>query len=126
MSYRNDYPAYNMKILLESFNAQVKGEREFVLSIIRHTLDSKTNDNGRKLINFADMHGREEHRSHGRDHKDGHKQIMSYTRRSAAIQIDHILVSNRHFSSVEDVRSYRGLESLHGNNEYYTTHNAAR
>lgn len=101
-------PASDMKIVLGDFNAQVGKERIFMPTIGKNSLHNKTNENGMRMINFAASKSLVVMSSIF-THKDRHKQTW-HSPNGTFTQIDHVLVSSRHFNEVNDVRSYRGAD----------------
>lgn len=99
-------PSHDMKIVLGDFNAQIGKEPVFIPTIGKHSLHQKTNDNGERLISFATSRSLVI-MSTIFPHKEKHKQTWT-SPNGVATQIDHILVSNRHFNTIKDVRSFRG------------------
>lgn len=102
-------PNYDMKIILGDFNAKVGKETYLHPACGGHSLHNETNDNGKRMVNFA----------LGRDlavtgtwfqHKDIYKITWRSSDNKICNQIDHILVDRRHCTNVCDVRSMRGAE----------------
>jgi len=48
-----NFPKYHMKILLGNFNAKVRREDIFKLTIGNESLQHDSNDNGVRIVNFA-------------------------------------------------------------------------
>ena len=98
---------YDLLIVLGDFNAKI-GTEDFVKQVAgKYTLHDETNENGKLLSHFATAQNliiQSTCFSHKRIHKGTWKAPGS----NIVNQIDHILVSRRHRSSVIDVRSARG------------------
>lgn len=99
-------PSFDMKIVLGDFNAQVGKEPVFSPTIGKHSLHLKTNENGERMIGFAVTRSLVV-MSTIFTHKEKHKETW-ISPNGVATQIDHVLVSSKHFNVVKDVRSYRG------------------
>uniref|UniRef100_A0A1B0CKX3 Reverse transcriptase domain-containing protein n=2 Tax=Lutzomyia longipalpis TaxID=7200 RepID=A0A1B0CKX3_LUTLO len=102
-------PLYDLKIILGDFNAQVGKEDAFLQAIGKHSLHNECNDNGLRLVTFA-MDRNMTVSSTTFPHKDAHKMTWKSNDGRTCNQIDHVLVANRHRSSVIDVRSWRGAD----------------
>lgn len=101
-------PSSDMKIVLGDFNAQVGKETVFMPTIGKNSLHSKTNENGVRMINFATSRSLVV-MSTIFPHKENHKQTW-HSPNGIFTQIDHVLVSSRHFNKINDVRTYRGAD----------------
>jgi hypothetical protein len=100
----DQFPRYDMKILLGDFNAKVDREDIFKPTIGDESLHEISNDNGVRVVNFA--------RSKSLVLKSTifpHSSIHKYTCTSpdgqTHNQIDHVLIDRRQHSSILDVRS---------------------
>jgi len=92
-------PNYDVKIILGDFNTKVGKESYLYPAYGRHSLHNETNDNGKRMVNFA----------MGRDlavvgtwyqHKDIHKVTWQSPDNKIYNQIDHILIDRRHSTNV--------------------------
>lgn len=100
-------PRHDIKMALGDFNAQVGQEKLYYPAIGGHSMHTASNDNGRRLINFAaakDMVIGSTVFPHKRIHKATWRSPDGTTQN----QIDHLLICARYKSSLLDVRSYRG------------------
>ena len=100
-------PKHDVKLVIGDANAQVGREEFFRLVIGKESLNSTTNDNGLRLINFTAARGmaicstyfaRRNIRKHTWRHPNG----------ETCSQIDHVLVDGQHFFDVIGVRTFRG------------------
>lgn len=103
----NSVPKYDLLIVLGDFNAKV-GKEDFVSSVAgKYTLHDETNENGTLLCQMAlsqDLIVE----STCFDHKRIHKGTWKAPGGELLNQIDHVLVSRRHATSIIDVRTCRG------------------
>ncbi|XP_073976796.1 uncharacterized protein [Rhodnius prolixus] len=99
-------PRYDTKIILGDLNAQV-GKESFTRTVAgTHSLHDLTNENGMHLCQFAeanDMIIKSTFFPHRKIHTATWKAPNG-----SLTQIDHVLISRRHSSSIIDVRSARG------------------
>jgi hypothetical protein len=51
--FLNHFPKYNMKIVLEDFNAKVGRENIFKNTVGNESFHQNSNDNGVRIVNFA-------------------------------------------------------------------------
>lgn len=103
-------PDNDIKILMGDFNAKVGKERAHIQITGKHSLHDNSNDNGERLIDFSA--GRNlVIRSTTFPHRQIHKGTWTSPDGKTINQIDHILISARHFSSISDVRTMRGAAS---------------
>ena len=96
-----------MKILLGDFNAKVGRESIFKPTIGQESLHQDSNDNGVRLVNFATSKNLVV-KSTMFPHRNIHKYIWTSIDGKTHNQIDHVLIGRRWYSSVLDVRSFRG------------------
>jgi endonuclease/exonuclease/phosphatase family metal-dependent hydrolase len=104
----DQFPRYNMKILLGYLNAKAGREDIFKPIISNESLHETSNDNGDRVVHFSTSKNLIV-RSTTFPHRDIHK----HTRTSESIthnQIDHVLIDKRRHSNILDVRSFRGAD----------------
>jgi hypothetical protein len=102
-------PSHDVKLLMEDANAKVGWETVHQPTIGKHNLHESTNENGRRLIDFAT--GRQMAiKSTYFMHKRIHLQTWHSPYRHTFNQIDHCLIDGRHFSDVRDVMA-RGVQT---------------
>jgi hypothetical protein len=105
----DQFPRYDMKMLLGDFNAKVGGENIFKPTIGNEILHEITNDNGVRVVNFATSKNLVV-----KSTMFPHRKIRKYTWTSPEgnthSQIDHVLIDRRRHSSTLDVRSFRGAD----------------
>nr|XP_042895535.1 craniofacial development protein 2-like [Parasteatoda tepidariorum] len=103
----NSCPKNDVKIFLGDANAKIGVEKEFRPVIGGYSLHDISNDNGKRLIDFATDHNMVIP-STMFQHKRIHKMTWKSPNGNTYNQIDHILIDSRHKSDILDVRSYRG------------------
>jgi len=96
-------PKYHMNILLGDFNAKVRRENIFKLTIENESLHQDSNDNVVRIVNFATSKNLVV-----KGTMFPHQNIHKYTWTSCDGKIDHILIYTRWHLSILDVRSCRG------------------
>jgi endonuclease/exonuclease/phosphatase family metal-dependent hydrolase len=100
----DQFPRYDMKILLGDFNAKVGREDIFKPTIGKESSHEISNDNGIGVVNFATSKNllvKSTMLPHRSIYKDGKTHN----------QTDHVLIGRRRWhSSILHVRSFRGAE----------------
>lgn len=102
-------PSFDMKIVLGDANAKVGREQIWKTAIGNHSLHQESNDNGTRLASFA-LSNDYKISSTMFPRKDIHKYTWTSPNGLTKNQIDHVLVDQRHKSSITDVKSVRGAE----------------
>lgn len=102
-------PSYDIKIVLGDANAKVGREDIWKPAIGKESLHQDSNDNGTRLASFA-LANDLKISSTMFPRKDIHKYTWTSPNGTTRNQIDHILIDQRHKSSITDVRSVRGAE----------------
>jgi endonuclease/exonuclease/phosphatase family metal-dependent hydrolase len=105
----DQFPRYDIKILLGDFNAKVGRENIFKLTIGKERLHEISNDNGVRIVNFATSKNLVV-KTTMFPHRKIHKYTWTSPEGSTHNQIDHILIDSRQHSSILDVRSFRGSD----------------
>jgi exonuclease III len=100
------FPKYHTKILLGDFNAKVGREDTFKPTIGNESLHQDSNDNG---VNFATSKNLVV-KSMMFPHQNIHKYTWTSPDGKTDNQMDHILIDRRWYSSILDVRSFRGAD----------------
>lgn len=100
-------PRHDMIIMLGDFNAKVGKEECMRIIAGEYTLHEESNENGFHLGQFATTNGLII-KSTCFDHKRIHKGTWKMPGSSVVNQIDHVLVTVRHASSIIDVKTCRG------------------
>jgi endonuclease/exonuclease/phosphatase family metal-dependent hydrolase len=103
----DQFPRYDMKILLGDFNAKVSREDIFKPTIGNESSHEISNDNGVRVVNFATSKNLVV-KSTMFPHRSIHKYTWTSPDGKTHNQIDHILIDRRRYSSILDVRSFRG------------------
>lgn len=100
-------PKYDLVIILGDFNAKI-GKENFLKGVAgKFSLHNESSDNGRMLVEFATACGMII-KSTSFDHKRIHLGTWRAPGTDLMSQIDHVLVSKRHATSVVDTRAMRG------------------
>ncbi|XP_061720037.1 craniofacial development protein 2-like [Cydia pomonella] len=102
-------PSFDVKIVLGDFNAKVGREDIFIPTIGRHSKHDISNDNGLRLISFAASKAMVI-KSTMYPHKDIFKGTWKSPDGVTINQIDHVLIDDRHKSSIQNVRAFRGAD----------------
>jgi len=98
-----------MKILLGNFNAKVEKENIFNPTIGNKSLHQDSNNNGVRVVNFATLKYLVVESTMFL-HRNIHKYTWTSPDEKTHYQIDHILIDRRWYSSILDVRSFRGAD----------------
>jgi hypothetical protein len=104
----DQFPRYNMKILLGDFNAKVGREDIFKPTIGNESSGKISNDNGVRVVNFSTSTNLIV-KSTMFPHCSIHKYNWTSPDGQTHNHIDHVLIDRRRHSSILDVRSFRGL-----------------
>jgi hypothetical protein len=102
----DQFPRYDMKILLGDFNAKVGRENIFKPTIGNDSLHEISNDNVVRVVNFATSKNLVV-KSTMFPHRKIHKHTWTSSERKTHNQIDHVLIDKRRHSTILDVRSFR-------------------
>jgi hypothetical protein len=105
----DQFPRYDMKIIMGDFNEKVGRENIFKPTIGNERLHENSNDNGVRVVNFATPKNLVV-RSTMFPHRKIHKYTWTSPERNTRNQIDHVLIDRRQHSSILDVRSFRGAD----------------
>jgi hypothetical protein len=105
----DQFPRYDIKILLGDFNAKVDGENIFTPTIGNESLHEISNDNGVRGVNFAIYKNLVVKRTMF-PHPNIHKYTWISPEGKTHKHIDHVLIDRRWHSSILDVRSFRGAD----------------
>jgi hypothetical protein len=105
----DQFPRYDMKILLGDFNVKVGRENIFKPTIGNENLHEISNDNGVRVVNFATFKNLV-FRSSMFPHRKIHKYTWTSSEGKTQNQIDQVLIDGRRHSSILDVRSFRGAD----------------
>jgi hypothetical protein len=105
----DQFPRYDMKILLGAFNAKVGKENSFKPTIGNKSLHEISNDNGFRVVNFATCKNLVI-KSTMFPHRKIHKHIWTSPEGNTQNQIHHVLIAKRRHSSILDARSFRGAD----------------
>jgi len=100
-----NFPKYQLKILLEDFNAEVGRENIFKPTIGNESLHQDSKDNGVRIVNFATLKNLVV-QSTMYPHRDVHKYNWTSPDGKIHNQIDHILIDRILYSSILEVRSF--------------------
>lgn len=102
-------PTNDVKVVLSDFNAKIGREHEYKRVTGCQSLHRESNDNGRRLINFA-ISGDMVVSSTCFPRRDIYKWTWRSPDGRTHNQIDHVLISKRNASSILNVRTYRGAD----------------
>jgi hypothetical protein len=103
-------PGHCIKLLLGDMNAQVGKENTYKTTIGKHSLHNRSNDNGIRLINFA-ISKNMVISSTRFPRKNIHKETWLSPGGRFSIQIDHVLIENKHKRIIQNLKSYRGADA---------------
>ena len=92
---------------LGDFNAKISKEHSYKDVIGRHSLHDVTNNNGLILVQYATINNLNV-LSTWYPRKDIHKGTWKISGTNDIIQNDHIIVSKKWATDIENVRTYRG------------------
>jgi exonuclease III len=104
----DQFPRYDMKILLGDVNAKVGRENVFRPTFGNESLHEINNDSGVRIVNFATSKNfviKSTMFLHRKIHK-----YSSICPEENTNHIDHVLIDRRRHSSILDVRSFRGAD----------------
>jgi hypothetical protein len=103
-------PKYDMLTILDNFNAKIGKERHTARIAGTYTIHNETSANGSLLTQFAQMNNLIIMNTcfNHRFIKKGTWKPPGQLNTTQTGQIDHILVSSRHVTSIIDVRTCRG------------------
>jgi hypothetical protein len=105
----DQFPSYDMKILLGDFNAKV-GREDICKPTIRNESSHEiSNANGVRVVNFVKSKNLIV-KSTMFPHHSIHKYTWTSPNGKTHNQIDHILIHRRRHSSILDIRSFRGAD----------------
>jgi hypothetical protein len=103
----DQFPRYNMKILMGDFNAKVGREDIFKPTIGNESLHEASNDNGVRAVNFSTSRNLIL-KSTTFPQRNIRKHTWTFPDGVTHNQIDHVLIDKRHHSNISGVQSFRG------------------
>jgi Metal-dependent hydrolase len=106
----DELPKHDAIITLGEFNAKLGKEQIYRDIIGRHSLHEITNNNGFRLVQYATTNNFKV-LSTWYLRKDIYKGTWKIPGTNDTNQIDHILVSKRWATDIENIRTYRGVNS---------------
>jgi hypothetical protein len=105
----DQFPRYDMKILMGDFNTKVGREDIFKPTIGNESLHEISNDSGVGVVSFATSKNLVV-KSTMFPHRKIHKYTWTSPEGNTNNQTDHVLIHKRRHSSILDVRSFRGAD----------------
>jgi endonuclease/exonuclease/phosphatase family metal-dependent hydrolase len=105
----DQFPRYDIKILLGNFNAKVGTEDIFKPTNGNKSSHEISNDNGVREVNIATSKNFVV-KSAMFPHRSIHKHTWTSSDGKTRNQINHILIDRRQHSRILDVRSFRGAD----------------
>jgi hypothetical protein len=105
----DQFPRYDMKIILGDFNVKVGRENIFKPTIRNEGLLEISNDNGVRVVNFATYKNLVVKRTMF-PHRKIHKYTLPSPEGNTHNQIVHVLLDRRQHSSILDVQCFRGAD----------------
>jgi exonuclease III len=109
-SVYEELPKHDAIVTLGDFNAKLGKEQIYRETIGRHSLHETTSNNGLRLIQYATTNSLKI-LSTWYPKKDIHKGTWKIPGTEDTNQIDHILMSKRWATDIENIRTYRGANS---------------
>ena len=106
----DELPKHNVVITLGDFNAKLGKEKKYIYTIGRHSLYDTTNNNVFRLVQYATTNNFKV-LSTLYPRKDKHKGNWKIPGTEDTNQIDHILVSKRWATDIENIKTYIGANS---------------
>ena len=101
----DERPAHDIKIVIGDFNAKVGKEEVYRPTIGKYSLHDDTNENGQRMIFYA---AERDLVVKSTFHRHRSRHLATWEHPNTSIppsQIDHCLISGRHFSDVIDVKT---------------------
>jgi endonuclease/exonuclease/phosphatase family metal-dependent hydrolase len=105
----DQFPRYDMKILLGDFNAKVGRENIFNPTIGNKSLHEISTDNQVRDVNYATSKNLVV-KSTMFPHRKIHKYTWTSPQGNMHIQTDHVFIDRRWHSCILDVRSFKGAD----------------
>jgi hypothetical protein len=105
----DQFPRYDMTVLLGVFNAKVGRENIFKSTIGNGSLDEIINDNGVRTVKFATSKNLI-FKSTMFPQRNSHKYTWTSPEGNTHNETDHVLIDKRRHFSILDVRSFRGAD----------------